>query len=45
MLVEMCQITGEGLFEFNLPDQEFDFGDGKPSEMAQVVNTYIRNSN
>ncbi len=31
----------KGLFAFNLPDQEFDFGDGKPSEMAQVVNKYL----
>lgn len=30
-----------GLFAFNLPDQEYDFGDGKPSEMEQVVNKYL----
>jgi ubiquinone/menaquinone biosynthesis C-methylase UbiE len=27
----------DGCFLFNIPDQEFDFGDGKRSEMAQVV--------
>ena len=26
-----------GIFLFNIPDQQFDFGDGKPSEMSQVV--------
>jgi len=31
----------EGLFAFNLPDQVYDFGDGKPSEMAQVANKYL----
>ena len=30
-----------GLFAFNLPDQRYDFGDGKAGEMAQVVNKYL----
>ncbi len=30
-----------GLFLFNLPDQTFDFGDGKPSEMRRVVATCL----
>lgn len=33
-----------GCFLFNIPDQEFDFGDGKSSEMAQVVTTLMRRS-
>lgn len=31
----------EGLFAFNFPDQMYVFEDGKPSEMAQVVNKYL----
>lgn len=30
-------LKNTGRFLFNLPDQEFDFGDGKRSEMAKVV--------
>jgi hypothetical protein len=33
-----------GLFAFNLPDQVYDFGDGKPSEMAHVVSKYFDQS-
>ena len=33
-----------GRFLFNIPDQEFDFGDGRRSEVAQVVKTCIRRS-
>ncbi|MBM3237505.1 methyltransferase domain-containing protein [Candidatus Poribacteria bacterium] len=31
-----------GRFLFNIPDQEFDFGDGKRSEMAQVVSACLK---
>ena len=31
----------KGLFAFNIPDQEYDFGDGKSSEMAYVANKYL----
>jgi hypothetical protein len=30
-----------GCFAFNLPDQEFDFGDGRRSEMARMVATCL----
>ena len=33
-----------GHFLFNIPDQEFDFGDGKRSEMAQVVAACLKQS-
>jgi len=33
-----------GRFLFNIPDQEFDFGDDRRSEMAQVVKTCLRRS-
>ena len=33
-----------GRFLFNIPDQDFDFGDGKGSEMAQVVALLLRGS-
>jgi len=34
----------DGRFLFNIPDQEFDFGDGKRSEMARVVNACLKQS-
>lgn len=34
----------EGLFVFNIPDQKYDFGDGKPSEMARAVAKYLDQS-
>lgn len=33
-----------GRFLFNIPDQQFDFGDGKQSEMAQVVEVFLSRS-
>jgi len=33
-----------GRFLFNIPDQEFDFGDGRESEVARVVKTCLRRS-
>lgn len=33
-----------GRFLFNIPDQQFDFGDGKWSEMARVVSTCLHGS-
>jgi SAM-dependent methyltransferase len=30
-------LESSGRFVFNIPDQEFDFGDGLPNEMARVV--------
>ena len=33
-----------GRFLFNIPDQEFDFGDGTDSEMAHVVALFLRGS-
>lgn len=30
-------LTGDGRYLFNIPDQAYDFGDGRRSQMAQVV--------
>jgi trans-aconitate methyltransferase len=35
-------LESSGRFLFNIPDQEFDFGDGRRSEMARVVATCLQ---
>jgi trans-aconitate methyltransferase len=46
VLEEIHQILKpEGQFLFNIPDQDFSFGDGKPSEMRQVVASCLNRPN
>jgi ubiquinone/menaquinone biosynthesis C-methylase UbiE len=43
VLKEICTVLKTtGRFLFNIPDQQFDFGDGKRSEMRQVVSACLQ---